>query len=97
LKDINVFLEDHKPNAADEHLLDSIMHDYLPAAIELFTKLPETGKKAGEEGDQLLLKQCRTMTRDLRERNADLHDRATKDLRVQAAFIEDRFNDANLT
>lgn len=97
LKDINVFLEDHKPTASDEHMLDSIMHNYLPSAIELFLKLPAHGKAVGGEGDELLLKQCRTMANDLRNRNADLHDRATKDLRTQAAFIDDRFNDANLT
>lgn len=97
LKEINVFLEGFKPSAADEHLLDSIMKDYLPSAIELFMKLPEQGRKVGGEGDELLLKQCRTIAKDLRNRNADLHERATKDLKTQAAFIEDRFNDANLT
>lgn len=97
LKDINVFLEGHKPTASDEHMLDSIMQSYLPSAIELFMKLPSHARVVGDEGDELLLKQCRTMASDLRNRNADLHDRATKDLRTQAAFIDDRFNDANLT
>jgi hypothetical protein len=97
LKDINLFLEGFKPTAADEHLLDSIMKDYLPSAIELFMKLPEQGRKDGGEGDELLLKQCRTIARDLRNRNADMHERATKDLKTQAAFIEDRFSEGNMT
>lgn len=97
LKEINVFLEGFKASAADEHMLDSIMKDYLPSALELFLKLPEKGRVMGGEGDELLLKQCRTIARDLRNRNADLHDRATKDLKTQAAFIEDRFNEANMT
>lgn len=97
LKEINVFLEGFKPSAADEHMLDSIMMDYLPSALELFLKLPEKGRKVGGEGDELLLKQCKTIARDLLNRNADLHERATKDLKTQAAFIEDRFNDANAT
>lgn len=97
LQEINVFLIDHSATAADEHMLDSIMKDYLPSAIELFTKLPESSRKDGGEGDELLLKQCRTMSKDLRNRNVELHERATKNLRTQAAFIEERFNDANLT
>lgn len=97
LKEINIFLEDHKPTASDEHMLDSIMQSYLPDAIELFVKLPAHAKSVGDEGDELLLKQCKTMANDLLNRNADLHDRATKELRTQAAFIDDRFNDANMT
>lgn len=97
LKEINSFLEDHNPTASDEHMLDSIMKSYLPDAIELFIKLPAHAKKVSGEGDELLLKQCRTMATDLRNRNTDLHERATKDLRTQAAFIDDRFNEANLT
>lgn len=97
LKEINIFLKDHKPTASDEHMLDSIMQSYLPDAIELFVKLPSHAKTVGGEGDKLLLKQCRTMANDLLNRNADLHDRATKDLRTQAAFIDDRFNEANMT
>lgn len=97
LKEINVFLEDHNPTASDEHMLDSIMQSYLPDAIELFVKLPSHAKAVGDEGDELLLKQCRTMANDLLNRHADLHDRATKDLRTQAAFIDDRFNEANMT
>lgn len=95
LENINTFLEDHKPTAADEHMIDSIMKDYLPSAIELFVKLPRAEKTLGGEGDLLLLKQCRTLAKDLRNRNKDLHDRATKELRTQAAFIDERFNDAN--
>lgn len=97
LEEVNVFLFDHKANAADEHMLDSIMKDYLPSAIELFSKLPEQARKDGGEGDTLLLKQCRTMAQDLRRRNEELHERATIQLRTQAAFIEERFNEANLT
>lgn len=97
LEDVNNFLIDHKANAADEHMLDSIMKDYLPSAIELFSKLPEQARKDGGEGDTLLLKQCRTMAQDLRRRNEELHERATIQLRTQAAFIEERFSEANLT
>lgn len=93
LTDINVFIESHTANADDEHMLDSIMNDYIPSAIQLFIRLPEHAKKTGDEGDSLLLKQCRTMAKDLKVRNDDLHDRATKDLRTQAAFIQERFND----
>lgn len=97
LKEINVFLQDHEATAADEHMLDSIMKDYLPSAIELFIKLPAQSKTVGGEGDTLLLKQCITMAQDLRNRNTELHERATRNLRVQAAFIDDRFNEANAT
>lgn len=97
LKEINIFLQDHNPTASDEHMLDSIMKNYLPDALELFVKLPAQGKKISGEGDELLLKQCRTMANDLQNRYIDLHDRATKDLRTQASFIDDRFNEANLT
>lgn len=97
LEEINAFIIDHKANAADEHMLDSIMKNYLPSAIELFVKLPEQGRNPDGDGEALLLKQCRTMARDLRKRNADLHYRAEAELRTQAAFIEERFNDSNAT
>ena len=96
LKEINGFLVEHTATAADEHMLDSIMKDYLPSAMELFMKLPAPERVDGGEGDQLLLKQCRTMARDLRDRLTEMHERAKKDLQVQAEFIENRFSEANL-
>lgn len=91
LADINKFIETHPTTATDEHMLDSIMTDFLPSALSLFSQLPAQNKTEGSQGEILLLTQCQTMAKDLKARNTELHERAEQRLRNQAAFIEDRF------
>lgn len=91
LAELNEFLKDNTPRAEDEYLLSSIMGDYIPTAITLFTRLPLHDQAKGSEADKLLISQCKTFEKDLNDRNLELHERVRREMRTQAAFIEERF------